>query len=255
MRIVFHNNFFKTDYIEDCSSIAGRMEAVISELTNNADFHFIEPLPAEKSDILLAHTESYIEGVAQNTKLYDMAMLAAGGAINAASSAIEGETAFAAIRPPGHHAYKNMGWGYCYFSNLAISLLNLRNKNKINSAFIVDIDAHTGDGTKDVLTDWKEAQVFNPMAENNIEYFKVIDEFITTRLKKADILAVSAGFDSYKLDVGRKLETEDYFKIGYILKELSKKICNGRRYAVLEGGYYLPDLGKNVLAFCQGFKD
>jgi acetoin utilization deacetylase AcuC-like enzyme len=38
------------------------------------------------------------------------------------------------------------------------------------------------------------------------------------------------------------------------MKHFSEKVANHRRFAVLEGGYYLPDLGKNVLAFCEGFK-
>ena len=68
-----------------------------------------------------------------------------------------------------------------------------------------------------------------------------------------DIIAVSAGFDSYEKDAGKKLKTIDFYLIGQLLRKFSRRLCSGRRFAILEGGYYLRDLGKNVLAFCQGF--
>ena len=69
-----------------------------------------------------------------------------------------------------------------------------------------------------------------------------------------DIVAVSAGFDSYEKDVGKKLKTFDFYQIGRILNKFTKRMGHNRRFAILEGGDYLPDLGKNVLAFCQGFE-
>ncbi|MEI7650085.1 MAG: hypothetical protein WCJ47_10320, partial [Methanomicrobiales archaeon] len=68
-----------------------------------------------------------------------------------------------------------------------------------------------------------------------------------------DIVGVCAGFDSYEKDVGRKLATSDFYMIGDAMKRFSKRAAKGRRFAILEGGYFLPDLGKNVLAFCHGF--
>ena len=68
------------------------------------------------------------------------------------------------------------------------------------------------------------------------------------------MLAVSAGFDAYVHDRGGKLQTDDYFTIGRLLQAYAIRLGHQRRFAVLEGGYYLPDLGKNVLAFCRGFE-
>ena len=64
-----------------------------------------------------------------------------------------------------------------------------------------------------------------------------------------DIVGVSAGFDTYEKDWGRILTTEDYCTIGTMVKEHSEK-----RFALLEGGYYIPDLGKNVEAFLKGLE-
>ena len=73
-------------------------------------------------------------------------------------------------------------------------------------------------------------------------------------MEKVDIIAVCAGFDSYIEDVGRKLSTFDFYRLGFMMKLLAKKMGHNRRYAILEGGYYHKDLGKNVLAFCQGLE-
>jgi acetoin utilization deacetylase AcuC-like enzyme len=105
-----------------------------------------------------------------------------------------------------------------------------------------------------VLKGWRECKILNPMAENNKDYLKRIDEFIRDEIEYVDIIGVCAGFDSYIKDVGRKLHTFDYYQIGQKIKLLAKKLGHNRRFAVLEGGYYLPDLGKNVISFCQGME-
>ncbi len=91
------------------------------------------------------------------------------------------------------------------------------------------------------------------MADDRDSYVAVVEGFVK-QLNHVDIIAVNAGFDSYEKDAGHKLATFDFYRIGYILKLLAKKMGHERRFAILEGGYYQPDLGKNVLAFCQGFE-
>ena len=94
-----------------------------------------------------------------------MASLSAGAAIKAAQIAYTGTPTFACLRPPGHHAYRSSGWGYCHFCNMAIALLKLKQQKLIESAFILDFDAHTGDGTIDCLSEWKSVKILNPMAD------------------------------------------------------------------------------------------
>lgn len=254
MKIIFHEDFYNSDYIDDGASVAGRMESIIEVISKESNYELIKPEQASYQDLLLAHSPDLIKDVSQNTELYKMALLSTGAAIKAAQIACINQTAcFACNRPPGHHAYRNMRWDYCYFSNLAISLLYLKNKNLIKSAFVLDFDAHTGDGTIDVLSSWKECRILNPMAEDSSKYMKLLEHELKN-LDYVDIIAVSAGFDSYIKDLGRKLTTFDYYSIGFQLKKLCKRFEHNRRFAILEGGYYLPDLGKNVLAFCQGFE-
>ena len=253
MRVVFHQDFNRTDYAADGASMPGRMEAIMTALLKEGDHEIVTPRAASHDDLARAHGEAHIAKIAANAGLFEMASLAAGGAVAASRIALQGEAAFACIRPPGHHAARDSSWGYCAFCNLGIALLKLREEKLIESAFILDFDAHTGDGNMDVLSEWKAAQILNPMAENSQEYIRKIESY-TSEIRHVDMVVASAGFDAYKKDLGKKLTTFDFYIIGRLLKQLAKRMGHQRRFAVLEGGYYLPDLGKNVLAFCQGFQ-
>jgi len=253
MKIFFHDKFYGSDYAENGASMPGRMEAIMSVIGCERDFEVVRPAACADEELLLAHTREYIDSVKTNEKLYEMAALSAGAAIAAANAAVNGEAAFACIRPPGHHAAKDSAWGSCVFSNMALALLNLKRQKRIDSAFILDFDAHTGDGTKEVLADWERCLILNPYADDGEAYIKEIENFIRN-IHAVDIVCVCAGFDSYEKDLGKKLATFDFYRIGVIMKHFSEKASNKKRFAILEGGYYLPDLGKNVLAFCQGFQ-
>lgn len=253
MKILFSDKFYKSDYANNNASIPGRMEAVMAAVRSESAFEIVCPQPASEDDVRLAHPQIYVNTVKSNGPLYDMAMLAAGAAITAADIAMTGEPAFACLRPPGHHASRESSWGYCVFSNMGIALLQLKKQGKIASAFVLDFDAHTGDGTRDVLSDWKECIILNPYADNSRAYLQEIQDFIQG-IPDIDIIAVCAGFDSYLKDAGRKLATFDFYMIGVLMKQFAQKAASRRRFAILEGGYYLSDLGKNVLAFCQGFQ-
>jgi len=252
MKILFDDKFYDPDYADNGASVPGRMEAIMDELGNNSSFEIFRPRPASEEELLLAHPSHYLDSVKPNRRLYDMAALAAGSAVMAAEMAFSGEPVFACIRPPGHHASRNSSWDYCVFSNMGIALLNLKQQKRISSAFVLDFDAHTGDGTKDVLSDWKECQILNPYADTSEAYLKEIQHAVK-KIPAVDIIGVCAGFDSYEKDVGRKLSTADFYTIGDMMKRFSRRAAKHRRFAILEGGYYLPDLGKNVLAFCHGF--
>jgi len=250
MKIIFDDRFLASGYAEDNAAMPGRMEAALSGL--HGRWAFVAPAPATPEQLLLAHDPDYLGQVALDRPRYEMACLAAGGAILAGRLAHGGEPAFACVRPPGHHAARGAAWGHCTFSNVALSLLVLRAEGRIGSALVLDIDAHTGDGTRRVLAGWPQAEVYNPFAETAGEYLELVQARLDA-LGPIGILAVSAGFDAYRLDVGRKLDTPDFERLGSLARTAALRVCAGRRFAVLEGGYYLEDLGANVLAFCRGF--
>ena len=251
MKLIFDEYFKASSYAQDNAALPGRMEAAMSGVVPGP-WEVMAPSVATLDHLRLAHDADYIEQVMRDGPRFGMARLAAGGAILAARLAHGGEPTFACVRPPGHHASRMGAWGHCTFSNLALALLVMRSEKRIDSAFIIDIDAHTGDGTRDVLVQWPQAEVFNPFAATAKDYLELVEARLAS-LEQTDILAVSAGFDAYKLDVGHKLDTADFQRLGSLCKEAAQRACRGRRFAVLEGGYFLQDLGANVRAFCLGF--
>jgi len=252
MKIIFHEDYKDSSYASDTAALEGRMESIMDVLSIEGDYSVLKPAAAQIDDVLRAHTEGHVNYIREDEKLFRMAFLSAGGAISAAEIGLSGEPGFACIRPPGHHASRASCWGFCYFNNMGIALLKLRSEGKIKGAFILDFDAHTGDGTINVLSGCPEIKILNPFSGDREAYLVEIEEHLT-RIDGIDIIAVCAGFDSYEKDMGKKLKTFDFYLIGRLLKKASKRLCNARRFAILEGGYYLEDLGKNVLAFCQGF--
>ena len=253
MRIIFHDDYKNPSYARDPAAREGRMESIMDLLSRQRDYSVFKPAAAKIEDVLRAHLEGHVKSIRQDEKVFDSAVLSAGGAISAAEIAFGGEPSFACIRPPGHHASRASCWGFCYFNNMGIALLKLRSEGKIKGAFVLDFDTHTGDGNIDVLSGYPEIKLLNPVSGDRSGYIAEVEESLT-RMDGIDIIAASAGFDAYEKDCGKKLKRFDFYLIGRLLKQFSKRLCNGRRFAILEGGYYLQDLGKNVLAFCQGFE-
>lgn len=247
-------------------------------------YSFQEPQPCTEEDILLVHSRHHLESVKNESffdfdtpvhaGIYDIARLSAGSAIDAAKSCLtDGEMTFSLMRPPGHHATRNELGGFCYFNNIAIACLTaLRDFNTVNKVAVVDFDCHHGNGTEDILLGKRETlylslhqSPFYPgtgqkSRDNCINYplsAGTTPEQYLTALEEGlrqveafgpDLLAVSAGFDSYKLDpiTNLTLELDTYKKIGKMLNSLNKPA-----FSILEGGYSR-DLPKCVHNFLTG---
>ena len=256
MKIVFHERYYNSDYAWDPAASTGRLEGIMDNLIQNQQYEIITPEPASEEDILRAHTKRHLQNIKNNKLLYELAALAAGGAILAAQEGYNGNPTFAVIRPPGHHASADSCWGFCFFNNISISLLKLYSEGKIKSAFVLDFDLHTGDGNINILTnrdDDFKVKILNPDSSGRTGYIKEVKSYMEN-LKDIDIFVASAGFDQGVQDWGHLLYPEDYTELGRLMKEYSEKLCNGRRYVLLEGGYNHNVLPINVDSFCQGFK-
>src|SRR5471032_2806730 len=79
------------------------------------------------------------------------AALRAAGAVVASVDAVatgQADNAFAAVRPPGHHATPTVPGGFCLFSNVAIGSRHAQARHGIGKVAILDFDVHHGQGTQ-----------------------------------------------------------------------------------------------------------
>ncbi len=246
IKVIFHKDFYRA-YTSDPAAETGRMEAIVAAIQSRADF--INAEPATLDQLRAAHSIDHIESV-KIERVYDIAALAAGGAIQAARIGLT-EPAFALIRPPGHHASHSSCWGFCYFNNMSVALMALKNEGLISTAFVLDFDLHFGDGNANILGHEPWVEILNPAARTRDGYIKEIEERL--RGLKVDMIGISAGFDHHEEDWGGLLKTQDYKTMGRMVRDAALA-CSGGCFAILEGGYNHNVLGKNVLALLRGLE-
>ena len=251
MKVVFHDRFYQ-EYTSDPAAARGRMESMVQALAGRYDF--VAPEPATEADLERVHGQAHIRQIRKDAPLYDIARLAAGGAMLAAEIAVDGEPAFGLVRPPGHHASPDSCWGFCHFNNVAVAVRKLIAERKIGRALVLDFDLHYGDGTANVFAGSGEAVYFHPEAATRPAFLEEVERALRCPTPY-DIVAVSAGFDRHEKDWGDLLATEDYFAIGRQVREHAHRRCRGRRFGVLEGGYNHAVLGQNVRRFLEGLGD
>jgi acetoin utilization deacetylase AcuC-like enzyme len=240
---------------------------------------WLAPEPCAEADILRVHTDRMHNSVRGGTfhdgdsppypNIYELARLSAGAAILASEQAVAGRKAFSLMRPPGHHATRDRVMGFCYFNNIAIAVARLTQR-----VAILDFDCHHGNGTEDIFYRDKrvlyvslhqspcypgtglfsQANCRNyplPPGTGPAEYLAALDKALDEiRAFKPELLALSAGFDSYKGDpiTQMDLEIETFGEIGRRVAALKLPA-----FAVLEGGY-AAELGKCVAAFIAGWE-
>jgi len=244
---VIYSKEFDISYCSDPAAAFGRIEAVYSVIKDRVKI--INAVPAAEEDIAAVHTQNHLEMV-RREGIYDIAALAAGGAVQAAQIGMK-EPCFALIRPPGHHASAGSSWGFCYFNNMAIALEKLKREGLINTAMVLDFDLHFGDGTVNILGSKGYVNIYNPSSSGRRDYLQGVRSFLEEG--RADIIGISAGFDNHVDDWGGLLQTGDYREMGQLVKEAAAR-NKGGCFAILEGGYNHRVLGQNVLALIEGME-
>jgi acetoin utilization deacetylase AcuC-like enzyme len=241
--------------------------------------------------LLLVHTEDYVDfiktcgecSLTLDTKVHHethgIAALAAESAVDAVRcSKDEGKPSFALTRPPGHHAGKDYGMGFCYFNNIAIAAKYLQ-KNGDKRIAIIDVDVHHGNGTHEIFA--MDPNVLYISTHQHgifpgtgpVEYvgkgegegftvnlpfhagcgdstFDVATEEVIKPLVKEfkpDAILVSWGMDTHYRDplASITLSSEGHVRQAEELIKLSK-ICGNRITFMLEGGYDVPALSEVV---------
>lgn len=300
--IIHHPIYEKHDTGPGHPEMPSRYRVVIDSLQNDAELWNslteITPEKASQGLVQAAHTKEHfkrVEGAFVNgldrldmdttisMKSFDASLYAAGGAISAVDAVMSGEVrnAFAAVRPPGHHATAESTMGFCIFNNVAVAARYAQNKYKeIENVAIIDWDVHHGNGTQGIFYSDPSVFFFSmhqypwypgtgsygetgqgkglgatmnlpvkayiTAADQNSSFEAAIEE-IGSRMKP-DMIFISAGFDAHRSDpLGQlQLEDPDYARMTRVMMQWADDVCDGRIVSCMEGGYNLQTLGETV---------
>ncbi len=267
---------------------------------------FVKPHPIDREWLLTGHDEAwlfrfeelvlsgrtYIDHVDNQVcyDSYDVACLSAAAGITGIDL-IEDKKAkqvFCLVRPPGHHAERNIPFGFCFFNNCVIAAKYWENKFNKKRVVIFDFDAHHGNGIQSAFerspttyyvslhehpsfsypgTGYADEKGLGEGAGSilNIpllpgagekEVMKILRETVEPQLEiwQPDAMVIAAGFDSHVKDdmSGLGFTTELYGRIGRTVRGWSEKYCGGCLLSILEGGYELTVLGESVETYLRG---
>ena len=273
-----------------------RLTAIHDQLVASGIAGFVEhhdaPL-AKMTELTRVHTAEYIEAIrmavprhgivhldpdtAMCPHSWDAARRAAGAAVLATDLVVgkRAESAFCAVRPPGHHATRRRSMGFCIFNNVAVAARHALEHHGLERVAVVDFDVHHGNGTEDIFshdqrvlmvgtfqhpfypysgTDDPAPNMVNvPLpAGTGSQGFRKAGEFVWLPALERfapQMVFISAGFDAHVEDDMAMLRfTEsDYGWVTTQLKAIADRTARGRIVSVLEGGYALSALGRSVV--------
>ena len=249
----------------------------------------IAPRLATREEIERFHTPGYVarverlsaegsgdagQGAPVGPGSFDVARLAAGGALTAVDAVAGGTVrrAFALVRPPGHHAVANLGMGFCIFNNVVLAAMHAREVHGIERVAIIDWDVHSGNGTQDAFYDNQSVLFFSihqdrlyppasgwleqngtgagegytvnipmPPGSGDAAYLATFDEIVLPVIDafEPEMIFVSAGQDASIMDqLGRMcLTTEGYRRLTGLMINRAERHAQGRLVVLQEGGY------------------
>jgi acetoin utilization deacetylase AcuC-like enzyme len=190
----------------------------------------------------------------------------------------EARNAFVAMRPPGHHAERDVAMGFCLFGSVAIGALRALDHHGLSRVAVLDFDVHHGNGTQDIL--WDDARALfvsshqMPLypgsgaatergAHDNVLNLPLAEGSGGAAMRAAwgpalerveafgpELILVSAGFDAHRADplAGLAWMEDDFSWITGAICDAADRVCGGRVVSSLEGGYDLAALGASVAA-------
>jgi acetoin utilization deacetylase AcuC-like enzyme len=276
---------------------AARIHAIEDQLIASGLMDYLQrhdASAATREQLLRVHDAQYIDLLASRVPAQGIVQLADDIALNpftyqaalhAAGAVVLGvdlvmaqkvENAFCCVRPPGHHAERSHGMGFCYLNNLAIGAAHALAQYGLQRVAIVDFDVHHGNGTDNIFQNDPRVLLcstfqhpFYPYsgADNNNDHIinvplaagsdgEVFRAAVTRHWLPAlekfqpEFLLIAAGFDAhYSEELARlNLNEADYAWVTRTLKDIAKKHAHSRIVSALEGGYELHALGRSVLA-------
>lgn len=220
------------------------------------------------------------------TPLNKNAFLAARSGVNCALTGaellLEGyPTAYALVRPPGHHAERDVFGGFCYFNNASIAANFL---SKYGKVAILDIDYHHGNGHQQIF--YHRNDVFTVSIHGNPSFAYPYFSGFADEKGEGDGLGFNLNFplkesltgEEYLIVLKKALKKIALFKPAYLIISVGLDIAKGdptgtwslkasdftnngieigkQKLPVLfvqEGGYKNRTLGVNARHFFEGF--
>lgn len=253
----------------------------------------VEPVAATHAQLARVHTGEHIDRIAATAgrpsmldadtftspASYEIALLAAGAAVQAADHArATGEAAFALVRPPGHHAERDAAMGFCLFNSVAVAAAHAVGAG-LERVAIVDIDVHHGNGTQWIFYDdprvlyvsshqfpfYPGTGAADEVGHGEGRGFTVnlpleagatdADYDLVYRAVAGPVLEqfapqltlISAGFDAHEADplASMRMTAAGYARI---IQRLRRASGEGAFALVTEGGYDLPALRECIEA-------
>jgi len=273
-----------------------RLEAVLRAMDGLDVEHRTASAPASFEAIARVHDPKYVAAIralrGQSLHLdadtpigpgsIEAADLAAGVGMAAVDAVMRGEcrSAFAAVRPPGHHAERAQAMGFCVFNNIAIAAEHARLTHGAERILIVDWDVHHGNGTQHIFYGRRDVLFFDvhqapfypgtgalaehgkgagegytinvpvPPGLGDGDYRLALDEVLVPIADAftPDLVLVSAGFDAHRDDpLGEERVSDDGFAaLAGIVQRIAQQHCQGKLVMLLEGGYDLRALGQSA---------
>ena len=190
--------------------------------------------------------------------------------------------AFAAIRPPGHHAERETAMGFCLFGNAALAVKHALDHHGLSRVAVVDFDVHHGNGTQALLWDEPRALLITsqqmplwpgsghpdetgahdnilniplPPGSDGATMRAVYRDRAFPRLRqfRPELMVISAGFDAHGDDPLAELnwQVDDFAWLTAEICAIAGEICGGRVVSTLEGGYDLNALSASARAHVQ----
>ena len=274
-----------------------RLDAIHDRLLSSGLLDMLVPYnapPVTHEQLLRAHTAYHIAEIEasapgsgyrqidpdtrMNAQTLTAVRHAAGAAVLATDLVIAGtvQSAFCAVRPPGHHATRDAAMGFCIFNNIAVGIRHAQRVHGLERIALIDFDVHHGNGSEDILAGDPEVLMCStfqqglypfmgdvPMGPNMCNMplpaysrgdamRQAVTEHWLPALEKfrPQMIFISAGFDAHRDDELANLGwTElDYAWVTARLLEVAAKHAGGRIVSMLEGGYALDALGRSVAA-------
>ncbi len=279
-----------------------RLQAVLAAL-DESPFAALERVSAPRASddaLCLVHPRAFVEAVLGaippmgrhqidgdtivSPGSEDAALRAAGAVIAGVDAVCEGRArnAFAAVRPPGHHAEAAQAMGFCIFNNVAVGALHARVKHGLRRIAVIDFDVHHGNGTQHMFErdrdlfyasthEWPlypgtgaasetgvAGNIVNaplPGGADGSAFRKAFDAKILPALDAfaPELVMISAGFDAHEQDplASLRLHESDFAWVTRALMDVAKRHAKERVVSTLEGGYDLEALGLSAAAHVE----